>query len=307
MNVRSIDSGNDSEGKVERDGAISNEERGRQVKKLVCLLGILCSILLVYLLNMPVFASGAGESGNSQITIEEFVRSVHPHGVSVSSAIKYRESNSSKENVSKLLKMLKEEDEKAYWSNIVITLGLIADPLAIPQLIGFIKKLEKKGKCDYFESRALSNAVWALGLAINEGRNTAPPSPPPSPFPGPNHPFAPTPPTEDGSTFEEASNFLIKKSKGRKEVIYNRQYSVAPPFPNHKTVVEDEDIVRDASILGLAFADTKETREELKKIFDEETDKNNKLRLQQVIQAQDKIHNAGSLLCYREPKSQGCK
>lgn len=66
-----------------------------------------------------------------------------------------------------------------------------------------------------------------------------------------------------------------------------------------------EDIVRDASILGLAFAGTKETREELKKIFDEETDKSTKLWLKQVIQAQDKIQEVG-LRCYRESGSLGC-
>ncbi len=259
------------------------------MKKSVCLLGLLCLIVLEYQFHMIVFASRSEESGNSQITIEEFARSVHPHGVSVSSAIQYREINinSSNDNVGKLLKMLKEENEKTYWPNVVVTLGLIADPLAIPEMIEFIEKLERKTKIDYFESRALSNALWALGLAINEGRKTAPPS--------------------DGeSVLDEASNFLILKSKGRKEVSIDGQQSVAPPSPNHKTVVNDVDIVRDASIMGLAFADTEETKKELEKIHNA-ADGSDRKWLDQIIQAQKKIHNAGSLLCYREPKSPGCK
>lgn len=273
------------------------------MKKSLSLLGILCLVVLESQLNMPVFASRSGETGNSQITIEEFVRSVHPHGISVSSAIKYQSLNGDsdhgeicrdlempkikKDAVCKILKMLKEEDEKPFWANIVVTLGLIGDPLAIPGIIGFIENLEKKPNLDYFESRALSHALWALGLAINEGKKTSPP-------------------TEGESLLDVASNFLISKSKGENAVIENRQHSATPPPPNHKTVIEDIDIGSVSSIRALAFADTEETKSELEKIR-KDADGRYRDWLDHLSQVQENIHNAGSLLCYREPKTLGCK
>ncbi len=287
---------------------------------------MLCLMMLVSQAEKPALAKGSEERRSSLPTIGEFVRRVHPHGISVSKAIAYRQKDdaSGNNNVGALLKMLNDqENEKPYWPNIVVTLGLIADPLVITELKEFIKRLEEKPKLDYFESRALSSAFWALGLAANEGRKTVPPSPPPFPIappapPPPGFPIAPPapPPTEDESPFEEASNFLIKKSQERREVIDNRQFGMAPLSPNHElrmalsppnheTVVEDIDTPGDGLILGLAFSDTQEATQELEEIRKDVVGKDRDW-LDRVIRAQKKIHDAGSLLCYREPESSEC-
>lgn len=282
------------------------------MKKSLCLLGILCLMVLEYQCEVPAFANTGEEPRSSVITIEEFVRSLHPHGVSVSDARKYKSPNGNpnNNNVEKLLGMLDNPNEKPYWSTIVVTLGLIGDPSVVPGMIAFIGELEDKSDSDRFESRALSSAIWALGIAINEGRKATPPSAPPFPR------------TDSESVLGQASNFLIMKSKERskrsseerKKATNNRQSIMALQSPNHETSPyrkkddkDIDDIVGDPYILGLAFADTDETKKALLDIRDRAVvGSRNREWLDEVIRVQEEIHKAGDLLCYREPKSSGC-
>lgn len=265
--------------------AVCNAWRGSQVKKQLCLFGILCLIGVECQFNTAVFAKGMEENRNPQITIEEFVRSVHPHGVSISSAKQYSSSSSAsnQDNVRTLLGMLKKEDEKPFWSTIVVTLGIIADPSAVPEVISFNENLERKSDLEAVESRALFSGVWALGIVINLRGDTE----------------------SAHGELGEASKFLIKKSRGNTATTSNQQHGFPSPAHQLENVSSNETLVREAAILGMAFANTKETKEELAKIREEETDQKFRIWLDQVIQAQEEIHKVG-LLCYREPQSRGC-
>jgi hypothetical protein len=299
-------------------------------------------MVLGYQCEVPAFANTGEEPRSSVIAIEKFVKSLHPHGVSVSdvrSRFLNRISNDNEicielgmpefknDLVCKLLEMLDDKNEKPYWGTIAVTLSLIGDPSVIPRMISFIEGREEEIGSDSFSPRAWSSAIWALGILINEDRKPTPPSPPPVPIPGPpvrpSPPIPPlAPPTESGSPIEQASKFLIEKGKERgersskegKKVTNNRQSIVALQPPNHETSPyrkkddkDMDDIVGDPYILSLAFADTDETKNALLDIRDRAVvGGRNREWLDEVIRVQEEIHNAGDLLCYREPGNPGC-
>jgi hypothetical protein len=68
-----------------------------------------------------------------------------------------------------LLDMLKDPKEKAYWTNIVTTLGFIGDRRAVEPLISFVKQDE--GQVDNYEFRAKEGALIHLGDLINKTAN----------------------------------------------------------------------------------------------------------------------------------------
>jgi hypothetical protein len=70
-----------------------------------------------------------------------------------------------------LVDMLSDTSKKIYWSNIVITLGMIGDESAVDTLIGFINKSENTNisKSHYL---AKSGVLFALGFIINKTNNS---------------------------------------------------------------------------------------------------------------------------------------
>ncbi len=108
--------------------------------------------------------AGSG-TGRELMDIKEFVRQLYIHGVPYEEASKYDASV-----VPTLVKMLNDSSEQAYWSNIVVTLGMIGDESAVEPMIEFIEK-SKKGKLNRNQRRAKTSAVMSLGYLINKSGN----------------------------------------------------------------------------------------------------------------------------------------
>lgn len=263
-------------------------ERGSQVKKQVCLLGILWLIVVEGQLNASVFANEAEESQSPQIPIEEFVRSLHPHGVSMTSAIPYKSSSSSssQDNVRTLLEMLNNKDERPFWPTILDALSTIGPPSVAPSIIAFIKKLEEKHDLVADEIRALDAAYWDLGKLIHiNQRGDAD--------------------EKANDELEEASNFLITKIRGREETPPNQQHGFPPSSQLPGNDSSNEGLI-EAKILGVAFIATEEAKGEIAKIRAREKDPKFRSFLDQVLLAVHEIQEVG-LLCYSEPESPGCQ
>ena len=97
--------------------------------------------------------------------IEEFVKTGHIHGVPYDEARAYGSAV-----VPKLLAMLEDPAYEKYWSNIVVTLCMIADERAVDPMLAFI---ESGGDGDLSRAQysAKLSAIIALGYIVNQKGN----------------------------------------------------------------------------------------------------------------------------------------
>jgi hypothetical protein len=97
--------------------------------------------------------------------IRDFVRQVFIHGVPYEEASRYGNAA-----VPVLLDMLKEPAEKPYWSNIVVTLGMIGDERAVEPMISFVEADEPAGLSrEHYTAK--TSAIMSLGFLINKSGN----------------------------------------------------------------------------------------------------------------------------------------
>ncbi len=99
------------------------------------------------------------------MSVEDFVRQVFIHGVPYEEASKYGPSD-----VPVLLKILNDPAEKAFWSNTVVVLGMIADESAVAPLIAFIEAGDERG-LSQAHYQAKTSALMSLGYLINKSGN----------------------------------------------------------------------------------------------------------------------------------------
>jgi len=104
-------------------------------------------------------------SGASREPIKEFVRQVPIDTLPYAEASEYDASE-----VPTLLKILKDPREQDYWSNIVVTFGIIGDECAVGPMIAFIERLDE-GTLNRSQRRAKTSAMMALGYLINKSGN----------------------------------------------------------------------------------------------------------------------------------------
>ena len=100
-------------------------------------------------------------------TLEEFVKSVHIHGVPFDRARTFAKDE---ESVPTLLAMLEDPDQERHWANIVVTLCIIADEDTVDPILAFIESGpdESLSPARY---NAKSSAVMALGYVVNQTGN----------------------------------------------------------------------------------------------------------------------------------------
>jgi hypothetical protein len=102
-------------------------------------------------------------SGVAQLLdIKGFVCQTFIHGVPYEEAIRY-----GSDKVPILLEMLADTTEESYWSNIVLTMGMIGDEQTVEQIIAFIDKAIE-GKLSTSQYTAKMTAIMALGYLINK-------------------------------------------------------------------------------------------------------------------------------------------
>lgn len=99
------------------------------------------------------------------MTIDDFVKQQYIRGVPYEEAIKYGE-----KHVPELLLMLSDSANMAYWSNIIVTLGIIGDERAVIPLIDLIKA-DHEGLLSRGLYNAKTSAIMALGYLINKSGN----------------------------------------------------------------------------------------------------------------------------------------
>ena len=99
------------------------------------------------------------------LTIEEFVRAVHIHGVPYDKASAY-----GAEAVPQLLEMLNDPKYEAASANIVVTLCIIADERAVDPVLAFIESGGDAG-LSRAQYTARSSALISLGYIVNKTGN----------------------------------------------------------------------------------------------------------------------------------------
>ena len=99
------------------------------------------------------------------MAIDDFVKQRFVRGVPYEEALKYSE-----KQVPGLLLMLSDAANINYWSNIVVTLGIIGDERALPPLMELIKA-DHEGVLSAELYTAKTSATMALGYLINKSGN----------------------------------------------------------------------------------------------------------------------------------------
>ncbi len=127
------------------------------------------SIMILVLLggctNSRALAAGPKRAmGEATMNVQEFVHQVFIEGVPYAEAAKY-----GSDDVPTLLAMLNEPQEKAHWSNIAVTLGIIGDDRAVDPLINFLEGNGETASREDFAAR--SSALMSLGYLINTSKN----------------------------------------------------------------------------------------------------------------------------------------
>lgn len=109
--------------------------------------------------------TGAAPQAGSPVDVREFVRQTFFEGVPYEEASRYDGSV-----VPTLLAMLADLKEEPYWSNIVVTLGMIGDDRAVDPMIAFINK-GATGTLSHAQYTARTSAVISLGYIVNKSKN----------------------------------------------------------------------------------------------------------------------------------------
>ena len=100
----------------------------------------------------------AGEGG--QMPVEEFVRQIFIHGVPFEEASRY-----GPDAVPRLLKMLNDPAEEAWWPNIVVVLGMIGEPSVVDPMISFIEEEGDELSREHYVAK--TSALMSLGYVVN--------------------------------------------------------------------------------------------------------------------------------------------
>ena len=97
-------------------------------------------------------------------SVEEFVHQIYFEGVPYKQASQYGQ-----DDVPKLLAMLKDPNEKAYRSNIIVTLGIIGDDRAVEPMIDVLESDGDRLMPEDFAAK--SSVLMSLGYLINKSQN----------------------------------------------------------------------------------------------------------------------------------------
>lgn len=128
-------------------------------------ISIMILVLLGGCANSRALAAGQMQAmGEATMNVQEFVHQVFIEGVPYAGVAQY-----GSDDVPTLLAMLNEPQEKAHWSNIVVTLGIIGDDRAVDPLINFLDGNGEMASRDDFAAR--SSALMSLGYLINKSKN----------------------------------------------------------------------------------------------------------------------------------------
>jgi HEAT repeat protein len=98
--------------------------------------------------------------------VDELVHAHHFNGIDYSLAHAL-----GPEAVPYLLELLADPGEREFWVNIIVTLGFIEDPAALPALVTFLEGAA--GEVDIYTFRALLSVKYAIGCIAGAGDSPA--------------------------------------------------------------------------------------------------------------------------------------
>lgn len=109
-------------------------------------------------------AEAMAQAGQTPGSVEEFVQQFYFEGVPYDQASQYGQ-----DAVPKLLAMLNDPKEKAYRSNIIVTLGIIGDDRAVEPMLNVLEGGGDQLKPEDFAAK--SSVLMSLGYLINKSQN----------------------------------------------------------------------------------------------------------------------------------------
>ena len=114
--------------------------------------------------NQVAVSGAMASNGQSPGSVEEFVQQIYFEGIPYDQASQYGQ-----DDVPKLLAMLKDPNEKAYQSNIIVTLGIIGDDRALEPMLEVLESDGDQLKPEDFAAK--SSVLMSLGYLINKSQN----------------------------------------------------------------------------------------------------------------------------------------
>ncbi|OGG46038.1 MAG: hypothetical protein A3F84_01840 [Candidatus Handelsmanbacteria bacterium RIFCSPLOWO2_12_FULL_64_10] len=97
--------------------------------------------------------------------VRAFVRQTFIHGVPYEQASRFTSADATV-----LLEMLGNAQERAFWPNVVVTLGVIGDERGVDPLIAFFNR-EVSGTLSSSEYSAKTSVLMSLGYLVNRSKN----------------------------------------------------------------------------------------------------------------------------------------
>ena len=249
---------------------------------------------------------------STDLPVEKFVRQIFLHGVPYVEANKYDPSAA----VPKLTEMLVDPDEKAHWSNIVVTLGIIADQEgledAITAILTFVFLKLEEGQPSLPDFRAKTSALMAIGYWINKSENEEP-----------NKILI-----QLLSDVIDESNLVGKSSNEKPDDYSNKGLPERSRNPDQRgetkmtlnthirplteifSALEEDELKRQVgrtAIIGLALSGNPVAMNELRILFDKaEADPPVRALIREAIEANITIADVG-LVCYYNEESPECE
>src|SRR5213593_3473342 len=99
--------------------------------------------------------------------VREFVHRIYFEGIPYQEVLRFDPATA----VPVLLQMLADPKEEDYWTNIVVTLGMLGDAKAVDPLIDFLTRDELPQLLSHAKYIAKSSVVMSLGYIVNKSHN----------------------------------------------------------------------------------------------------------------------------------------
>jgi HEAT repeat protein len=128
---------------------------------------LLCASLALPARGLSMTSQQRGQKANDPETIRAFVRKTYMEGIPYNQVQRMSPSLA----LPVLIKMLDDPRDEQYWTNIVVTLGMLGDGRAVNPLINFITRSEERSELSPPQAEAKTSAVMSLGYIVNKTGN----------------------------------------------------------------------------------------------------------------------------------------
>ena len=132
--------------------------------KYLFLYCLLCASLALPAHGLSMSSQQRGQKAKDPETVRAFVRQTYIEGIPFNEVQRMSPSLA----LPVLIKMLDDSRDEQYWTNIVVTLGMLGDSRAVDPLINFITRSEERSELSPPQAVAKTSAVMSLGYIVNK-------------------------------------------------------------------------------------------------------------------------------------------